>query len=80
MVFARLEPFGSDAFYLASAIVATVTANVHRGKNQEAYKIVDFMPDFGRPKEEEQSNAAALQFVEVLTAALGGKDLRPKDD
>ena len=78
MAFSRLEPFGSEANYLGFAIVAATVANAHRGKGQKAYEVSDFMPVF-REVSKEQSVEAMLQFAEMMTISLGGKDLREKD-
>ena len=71
--FYSLEPFGGDVEYLGSAIVATTVANVNRPKNKKAAKVEEFMPKF---ENGEQTVDQQLQFAAMLTAALGGQDLR----
>ena len=73
MAFSTLEPFGGDTQYLGSAIVASTVANVNRGKNQNEFKPLDFVPQFHR---EEQGVNQQLQIAEMFTAALSGTDLR----
>ncbi len=74
MAFARLEPIGIDAMYIGFASVAVTIANVNRGKNQKPYKLEDFMPVFGPPKK--QTAEEMIQFAQMMTIGLGGKDLR----
>jgi len=50
--YASIEPFGEERADLRSAIVACVIANSNRSKSQKAFKVKDFMPKFGRPKEQ----------------------------
>jgi len=78
MAFDQLEPFGAGARDIGHAIVASTVANVHRGPNEEAYKIKDFMPKQG--KKEPQSVGEMIQIAGMYTAALGGKDLRDKEE
>ncbi len=77
MAFAQHEPFGGDTIYIGNAIVAATVANVHRGKNQKAYDIQDFMPEFGEKKP--QTVEEMLQFAHMMTIGLGGKDLREEE-
>lgn len=60
-----------------TGIIASTIANVNRGKRKKAYKPADFMP-----KEESRSGKRTWQdqlaWVEMINAALGGKDLRKK--
>ena len=77
MAFGQLEPFGAEAGYIGHAITASTVANVNRNKGQKAYEVSDFMPSLG--KKEPQTAAEMIQFAEMFTIALGGKDLRDKD-
>ena len=69
MAFSRLEPFGSQADYLGSAIVACTVANANRGKNTKAYKPEDFMPQFEKKK---QSVEEMIQIAKMMTVGMGG--------
>ncbi len=44
MAFDRIEPFGPARADLGFGIVATVIANVNRGKKTKAFTPMDFMP------------------------------------
>jgi hypothetical protein len=70
-----LEPFGQDADWLGSAIVASTVANVNRGKGKKAFEVDDFMPRF-EPTKKEQTTDEMIQMAAMFTAAAGGKDLR----
>ena len=78
VAFYGLEPFGTDAGFLGHAITAATVANVQRGKGKKAQKVEEFMPKFGGNKE--QTADEQLQFAEMFTIAMGGQDLRQKDD
>jgi hypothetical protein len=71
--FHNLEPFGGDADYLGDAITASTVANVNRGKGQKPYKVEDFMPKF---EKKEQSIDQMVQIAAIVTASLGGQDMR----
>ena len=77
MAFGQLEFFGAEAFYVGFAIVAMTVANVNREKGQKAYELSDFMPSPGDKKK--QTVEEMIQFAEMMTIGLGGKDLRDKD-
>lgn len=68
MAYARLEPFGEERADLRAGIVASVIANVNRGKKQKPYTPQHFMPDF-EPESEEQ---VAARMLTAAMAALGG--------
>jgi len=52
MGFYSIEPFGEERADLRSAIIACTMANAWRGKNQRPFKVSDFIPNFGEPKEQ----------------------------
>jgi hypothetical protein len=72
LAFASLEPFGGDTQYIGHAITSATIANANRGKGKPA-KVEDFMPTFGRKT---QTIDEQIQFAAMMTAALGGADLR----
>jgi len=78
MAFSQLEPFGADAGFLGHAITSATVANVNRAKGQKAYKASDFMPSFEGKKK--QTVEEMLQFAQVVTIGLGGKDLREREE
>lgn len=73
LAFSRLEPFGIEASFLGHAIVAATIANVNRAKGDKAHRVEEFMPTFGK---DEQSIDEMVQFAAIMTAGLGGQDLR----
>lgn len=73
IAFSQLEPFGSEAGNFGHAITASTVANVNRGKGQKPYKVEDFMPIF---EKEPQSVDQMVQIAAIMTAGLGGQDLR----
>lgn len=78
MAFASLEPFGGDTQYLGHAITASTIANVNRGKDKRAFEVDEFIPKFRKQKQ--QTADEMMQFAEMMTIGLGGKDMRNKDD
>lgn len=78
MAFSQLEPFGSKAGYLGHAITASTVANVNRAKGQKAYTAEDFMPAFEGKKK--QTVEEMIQFAQVVTLGMGGKDLRERKE
>ncbi len=88
-VYSSIEPFGSQLADLHNSLLCQVTANcfgalqattvsLHsrkRGKKPKKYKMSDFAL-LGRPPKKKQTTEHMLHIVEMLNAALGGKDLR----
>lgn len=76
IAFDRMEPFGEGRADVRSALVAWTVASVMAGKRGRRPKLADFIPqwDKGEPKDAE----TLMRKVEMLNAALGGRDLRPK--
>jgi len=75
MVYYQLEPFGTEAEMLGHAITSATVANANRKKDSKPYKPEDFMPDFEKAIKK-QSTEEMIAYAEMITAALGGKDLR----
>ena len=73
--FHEIEPFGEERADLRSGIVASVIANVNRGKHSKTYKPADFMPQFDGPRiqsgEEIWQRLAA--FAEMHNHSRGAK-------
>ena len=57
-----------------AALVSSVIANAHRGKDTKAFTPEDFMP---RRRPKVQTWQQQLALVEVLNRAFGGRDERP---
>ena len=65
-----LEPFGEDRADLRAGIVASTVANVFRKSGTKPYKAQDFMPKFGKEKQDWREQ---LELVKAMNAALGGR-------
>jgi uncharacterized protein (DUF433 family) len=74
MLYYQVEPFGGDVAFMGHAITSSVVANANRRKGKKAFSPEDFMPKFGRVKE--QGIEQAIQFAAMMTAGLGGQDKR----
>lgn len=86
MAYAGLEPWGESRADLRMGILASLTANINRGKDQEPFKPSDFIPRFDESEAESEPEDESggvphwqqmLATVEMWNEALGGKDLRP---
>jgi hypothetical protein len=79
MAYERLEPWGEERADLRTGILASLVANVTRGKDQKAYGPVDFMPDF-EPKEESEGKGQLEQhdLVSKVRAVFGMFRRAPK--
>jgi hypothetical protein len=76
-IYYQLEPFGSQIDLLGNAITSATVANVNRRKGSRAFKPADFMPEFDKKA---QTVEEQMQFAVMLTAAMGGQDLREEDE
>ena len=76
MAYFELDPFGQERADLRSAIVASTVANTVRDpkKKQKPWLPRDFMPKFEQQRE--QTWQEQLAIVEMINAAMGGRDLR----
>lgn len=76
LAFSRIEPFGEERADWRAALVASVIAEVHRGrtKRRKPFQPKDFLLKFEAKKAQSWQNQ--LQFVEMLNAAFGGTDER----
>ena len=77
MAFSQLEPFGADAGFLGHGITSATVANANWAKGQKAYTAEDFMPAFEGKKK--QTVEEMIQFAQIVTIGMGGKDLRNKE-
>ncbi len=75
MAFYSLEPFGEERADLRAAIIATTVANAARDpkRRRRPFRPADFMPRF---RERGKNWQEQLMIVEMINAALGGRDLR----
>lgn len=76
MAFYQVEPFGWDAHAVGHAITAATVANANRGKGKKPARVEDFIPKWKKPQTVEEQ----IQFAAMMTAALGGHDLRGEGD
>lgn len=85
MALASLEPLGLERIELLLAQLLALTANVHRGEDDDPMSAWDFLPWWpdtnpaavSRP--DGQSPEEMLALVEALNQAFGGQDLRQGD-
>jgi hypothetical protein len=77
MAYYSLEPFGQDAAYIGHAITASTIANTNRGKGSRPFKVEDFMPKF---RQKPQTIDEQISFAAMITASMGGQDLRGERD
>lgn len=72
-----LERDRTEAEYRSGMICATL-ANLYRDekKRKKPYQPKDFMPQREKKKEDKQSWKDQLKIIEMLNAAMGGKDAR----
>jgi hypothetical protein len=77
--FYSLEPWGADAAFLRSGIIASLIANVNRDtkKKAEPFTPQDFMPQFGKAQKKADPLDPKLVKAKFL-AAFGGFDGRNK--
>ncbi len=68
-----LEPFGEERADLRAGIIAATIANIYRDKNTKAYKPVDFIPQFDKPKQQDWQSMLAQ--VRMINAVHGGKEI-----
>ena len=69
-VFKRLNPWGLERSDMNTGLLASTFANLWRGKDTPAYKISDFMLDFGKsqPVQDKKSERIKLHSDILLWA------------
>ena len=60
IAFSNIEPFGEERADLRSAIIASTIANANRSGRQRPFKVTDFMPKFGKKKEQSWQEQKAI--------------------
>ena len=73
MAYSAVEPFGAETQYYGPAITTAMLANVNRAKGTQPVKPDAFIPKF---EHEEQAPASMILVAQMMTAGLGGNDLR----
>jgi hypothetical protein len=83
MALASLEPLGQERIELLLAQLLALTANVHRGEDDDPVSAWDFLPwwpDAAPASQTDgQSPEEMLAMAEMLVQAFGGQDLRQGD-
>lgn len=78
-----MEPFGEVRGDLRTGILAATIANTQRDPavRPDPFSPLDFIPDYWAEIQEEhhQDWKEQLAIVEMINAAMGGKDLRNAD-
>jgi hypothetical protein len=81
MAYYSLEPFGDSRADLRTGIVASLIANIHRGKDQKPYKPEDFMPRIAEPEDEAERDRNLFAKIRarfgIFDAALKAKHGNP---
>lgn len=65
----QVEPFGEERADLRAGIGAAVVANVNRGAGAKAFSAVDFMPQFGGKRSDEQTPEQMMAVMLAVDAA-----------
>jgi hypothetical protein len=68
----NLEPWDGLRGDVQAGIVASTIANVHRGTNQPAVSLRDFLIDWFKLPPQPQDPAAMAEVLKAVTLALGG--------
>jgi hypothetical protein len=79
MALVSLEPLPMERIELLLAQLLALTANVHRGEDDDALSMWDFLPwwpEAATSRSDGQSPEEMLALAEALTQAFGGLDLR----
>ena len=81
--YALLDPFGTEATFLATAQIVAAIYNTHRKAKSRAISPSEIIPDFVKAARREilrQTKSQTVQeqiaIVEMLNMAFGGRDLR----
>jgi hypothetical protein len=74
MAFDSIEPIGDIRTDLAAGIVASTVANCHRGKSQQAFMPMDFMPL--HQKETTAENAAEEVGSKLRAFSIMNKSIK----
>lgn len=74
MAYERLDgPLGPVRGDYRAAMIATVIANVNRGKNSSPLSVQDFLPTWGAGKQQ-QSPEDMLRVIKQINRAAGGTE------
>lgn len=77
MAYRQVELLPGERLEVLVATLIALTANIHRGKGEQAATAMDYLPWLREAEADEAPDQAAmLRMVEQLNAAFGGRDLR----
>ena len=67
-----IDPWGETRADLRAGIIASTTANVHRGKGKKAYAADEFIPDFDKARRAtgKQSMQEQIAKARMITAMM----------
>lgn len=71
IAFHRIDPWSEYRDDLRMAMLATLTANINRGKGKRAFKVDDFIPSFDPPKKQQKVGNIA-RIMAFFCRATGG--------
>jgi hypothetical protein len=74
--FYSLEPFGDRIDDIRMGTVASVVANVNRGKDTPAYKPMDFIPWAQEPEVEVEGNAPSAEALAVSVFGINLAEIK----
>lgn len=72
IAFHRIDPWSEYRDDLRMAMLATLTANINRGKGKRPFKVDDFIPTFDPPKKQQKPGNIA-EIMAFFCRATGGK-------
>lgn len=70
LAFDRIEPIGLERFDVLFAILASTFANCHLGKGQSAYKLKDFLPNWGSKQDPEDSTKKMIAIMDQMASKI----------
>jgi hypothetical protein len=67
-IYESIEPFGEQRADLRAGIIASVIANVNRGKGQKPFTATDFMPYLEKEEDKVSTEAETRAHLAALQA------------
>lgn len=66
MLYEAIEPFGDRRGDIQAGMLASVLANIHRGKDTRPFSPTDFIPKFDLPERRPQTPEEQLNFMLMI--------------
>lgn len=66
MLYEAVEPFGDRRGDIQAGMLASVYANIHRGKDSRPFSPADFIPQFEIPERKPQTPEQQLDFMLMI--------------